>query len=782
MPSASRHSHSCRCVLLIGTALVALCPGIADAQATNSTPPLASENAPPTAPAAGADAAKLPADAPAASDQGVGEIVVTAQKRSQNAQNVPIAITALNSEQLRSAGVSSTLDLKSTVPALNITTATAGYGLPRIRGIGATGQGPGIENPVAVYVDGVYYGAAFGVLQSLFDVDQVAVLKGPQGTLFGRNATGGLIQISTLGPSFETTGRAEFGYGNYNTAHAAAYVSGGLSKTLAVSLSGQYENQNDGYGQNLVTGNDIQSSRSWAGRAKLLWKPTSDTSFLLAADANGRDATEPAFRNFHLNTLGQDVEQQIVALGGDPHRDILSDTDPSLRASQWGTSLTASHDFGVATLKSITAYRHTDLQFAFDPDGTAVQQLVVDNSQYDKQFSQEINLVSDGGGPFKWVVGGFYLHDSSGLDPARVTGLFTYGNNGYSDIDANVKLDSYSGFAEGTYTFGSSTNLTAGLRYTRDERDLNAITVAYNGNIGVTTTSDPTTDSRTFSKLTWRLTLDHRFSPELLAYASYNRGFRSGTFIPQATPIVTLEPEVIDAYEVGLKTDLFDRRVRFNLAAYYYSERNLQVMQVIAGLQNVYNADGAHIYGLDGDVTWRVTDNLRLFGGFNYTHARYTSFTDAIISTPYPLPGGFTIPAGQSCLGTFGNPFTQVGGNCLLRGDASGNKLQNTPTFTASIGGSLQIPTSVGRFTLAGNYYYNSGYVGSPDERVKQAHYNTADASVTWHVPGDHVYVRGWARNLTDAFYRSQISATNSGDNGTYAAPRTYGASIGFDF
>jgi iron complex outermembrane receptor protein len=777
--AAIRNIH--RHLALAGTALACLTPALACAQ-SNATAPLPTEHMPPAAtdPATPAQAQPAPL---ADTSVGIEDIIVTAQKRSQSAQNVPIAITALNSDQLRAAGVSSTADLKATVPALNITTATAGYGLPRIRGIGATGQGPGIENPVAVYVDGVYYGAAFGVLQSLFDVDQVAVLKGPQGTLFGRNATGGLIQITTMGPSFEPTARAEVGYGNYDTVHAAGYASGGLTDTLAVSLAAQYENQPQGFGKNLYTGNDIQTSQSWAGRAKLLWKPDADTSFLLAGDFNGREGADPAFRNFQLNTLGQNVEQQIVALGGNPDRDIYSDTDPSLRARQWGTSLTASRDLGGVTLKSITAYRKTDLSFTFDPDGTTVKQLVVANTQYDKQFSEEVNLVSDGKGPFKWVLGGFYLHDSSGLDPARVTGLFTFGNNGYLDINANVKLDSYAAFAEGTYTFGASTNLTAGLRYTSDDRSLYATTTTYNGNIGVTTTSTPTVDTRNFSRLTWRVSLDHRFSPELLAYASYNRGFRSGTFIPQATPIITLEPEVIDAYEVGIKSDLFDRRVRFNLSAYYYNESNLQVMQVIAGLQNVYNADGARIYGLDGDVTWKVTNNLRLFGGVNYTHARYTNFTDAIVSVPFPLPAGFVVPAGQTCLGTFGNPYAQLGGNCLLRGDASGNKLQNTPAFTGSVGGSLDIPTaSAGKFTLAGNFYYNDGYVGAPDERVYQTSYQTVDASITWHMPNDHLYVRVWGKNLTDTFYRTQIGSTNSGDNGTNAAPRTYGVTAGFEF
>jgi iron complex outermembrane receptor protein len=749
-----------RVILLAGAGIGALLPGAVLAQS--------------------APTAAVPAQTATLNSGGIEEIVVTAQKRVQSAQNVPIAITALDSNQLAAAGVSGTGDLRAAVPALNVTTATGGYGLPRIRGIGATGQGPGIENPVAVYVDGVYYGAAFGVLQSLYDVEQVAVLKGPQGTLFGRNATGGLIQISTLGPSFDLKVKGQLGYANYGTYSGAGYLSGGLTDTIAVSVSGQYDNQNHGWGKNLFTGNDVQDARSWVGRAKLLWKPDTLTSVLISGDFNGRDGGEPAFRNFGLNTLGQNVQNQIIALGGNPDRDIYSDVDPKLRARQLGTSLTASRNFGGVSLKSITAYRKTDLRFFFDPDGTTQRRTVVDNDQFDKQFTQEINLVSETHGKFDWAIGGFYMHDISGYDPARSTGLLVNGGNGYSDYISDIRNNSYAAFAEGTYHIDASTNLIAGLRYTKDEREATARTVNFVGATGVITTTS-TSDDHTFNKVTWRASIDHRFSPELLAYASYNRGFRAGSYVPQTNPLQLLRPEVVDAYEVGIKTDLFDRSVRFNLSGYYYAEKNIQVMQIIAGAQYVYNADGAHIYGIDGDITWKVSSDFRLFGGFNVTHARYTSFTNAIISVPYPLTTSSTLPAGQSCIGTFGNPFAQLGGSCLIRGDASGNKLQNTPSFTGSVGGSYDLHTSIGKFTLAGNYYYNDGYVGQPDERVKQKSFNTIDTSLTWHAPGARYFVRVWGRNLTDAFYRTQIGSSNTGDNGTNGAPRTYGATIGFD-
>lgn len=767
---------------------------------------------------AGAAQAQAQSDEGNAAVSGVNEIIVTAQKRAQNAQDVPIAITALGGDDIAAAGITGTEDLRFAVPALNVTRGAGGFGLPRIRGVGATGQGNGIENPVALYVDGVYYSASTGVLQSLFDTEQVAVIKGPQGTLFGRNATGGLIQISTLNPSLtEAKGKAEVGYGNYDTVRAAAFVSVPLSSTVSVSVSGQYEKRGDGFGTNVFTGNDVQDARTYAMRAKLLFEPTDATRIVLSGDFNGTDDSSPAFTAFGLNSLGQSVPAEVISRGGDPRYDIFADVDPQLKARQAGGSLTISHDFAGVSLKSITAYRKTDLFVAFDPDGTTTPTLRILNDNVDKNFTQEINLISEGDGPFKWVIGGFYMNNKAGQLPGRTTGLSQFGGNGYNDEFNQVKLTSWSGFAEGTYTLGSDTNITAGIRYTADKRTLDATRVGFNGNTNTTTTIVNPTEVRNFNRFSYKLSIDHRFSDEFLAYASYNRGFRAGTFVPQANPITILEPEILDAFEVGLKSDLFDRKLRFNLSGYYYDQSSVQVMQVIAGVQNVFSArGGAEIYGIDADFSLNMTDNFRLFGGVAWNHSRYRSFTDAFISIPFPLsttlgPAGAAAfsttnykyidsASGQTlantvCQGTFVPPAlagtqagrdsfyrSRPGGNCLLRGDATGKRLQNTPDWNVSMGASLDVPTGIGKFNLSGNMGYNGGYVGTPDERVTQDSFTVVNASVTWRSNDERVFARFWANNLTDAYFRSQIGASNSGDNGTAGAPRTFGVTLGFEY
>lgn len=724
--------------------------------------------------------------------QTTDEIIVTATKRAQSAQDVPISLVALDEEFLAVSAITDVEDLRSAVPALNVTTAIGGYGLPRIRGIGATGQGVGIENPVAVYVDGIYYASSFGVLQNTFDAKQVTVLKGPQGTLFGRNATGGLIQIDTLGPTDTFRAKGEVGYGNYNTAHVSGFVGGPINDVIGASLAIQYKDQADGYGQNLFTGNDVMKQDSFNLRAKLKFTPSDQTSVLLIGDAFDRNAVAPAFRPIGNNSQGLNVQDYIASQGGDPEYDIYADFDPAVKAKSWGLSGTVEHDFGGFLLKSITGYRDTELASSFDPDGTVTPFLRIYNTIEGQQFTQELNLISQGDGPLQWVVGGFYINDKSGEPDSRTTGIFTFGDNGYSDGVIESELNSYSAFVELTYAIGENTNLTGGLRYTSDDRTQSFYNIDFNGNVppnGLLTTSPTVTVSEKYSEPTWRVSVDHRFSSDLMAYASYNRGFRSGGFVKGAFggPPTTLTPELVDAFEVGLKSDLMDGRARFNAAGYYYDQSSVQVFQIISGNQLIENAQGAEIYGIDADFAFDVSSDFTMFGGFNYTDATYSSFTDATISIPFPLTAdqaNAIAARGETCRGTFGPPSSyqfRAGGNCLVYGDATGNRLQNTPDITLNIGAKYGVDTGLGRLELAGNLYHNGGYVVDANERVKVDSFETLSASATLR-PNDNYYIRLWGRNLTDAYYFSQKGASNSADNGYPGSPRTYGIALGFDF
>lgn len=705
---------------------------------------------------------------------GIADIIVTAQKRAENQQDVPIAITAVSASTLEKVGITDTSDLKNVAPSLNFSTAVGGFGLPRIRGVGSTGTGPGVENPVATYIDGVYVSSPIGALTNLNDIEQVAVLKGPQGTLFGRNATGGLIQITTKKPSDTPTANVRIGYGNYQTMTASAYVSGGLTDGLSASIAAKYENRDKGFGTNVATGNDILTQRSFSVRGKLLWELSDATTVQLTGDYSTVEGVNPAFRPISKNVRG------LFAGGG--QRDIDSDFDPWLDSRQYGGSIDISHDFGGVSVKSVSAYRKMRLYVKFDPDGTTESDWVgipgantpplgfahgfqIENTQIDEQFTQELQLLSDDDGAVTWVLGGFYMWSKGRFDPSRSRTAFSNLFSRYTDVTASQTLNSLAAFAQGTYHIGKATNLTAGIRYTHDKREADGIRVTYAADgvpLAVQTPPQGVVESYadTFPKMTWRLSLDHRFSPQVMAYASYNRGFRSAAYVVGnfglATSITNkvLKPEVVDAYEVGLKTDLLDRRLRFNISGYYYDQKNVQVMQIQNGIQNVYNADGAKIYGVDADFIVQPFEHFSITGGVNWTHARYMNFTNAQITTP-----------------------NTAGGNMLSTGDASGKRLQNVPDWTLSTGASYDI----GPVTISANYYHNDGWAADPDNRVRQSAYDVIDGSINWQVGGG-ASISIWGKNLTNSFYFQQLGASNFADNGVQASPRTYGMTLGFNF
>ena len=677
----------------------------------------------------------------------LAEIVVTAQRRSENLQNVPVAVTALSGSALSAAGVQGTQGLTQVVPGLNFTTFTGDYGLPNIRGVGTTSAGPGLENPVATYIDGVYIVSAAGTLLGLHDISQVAVLKGPQGTLFGRNATGGLIQVTTLDPGVRPRLDLDASLGDRAYSSEDLYVSGGLIDTLTGAFTVSNDDLLQGFGHNLANGDKVQTHRSTSMRGKLVWKPNTSTQVSLSADYSKYKASDPALRVVRDNSL-------IGPLPGGP-RDIDANVQPATHVEQWGFSLNARHDFDGFQLVSISAYRQTDSNALFDADGTPAPVLNVDLNERDSQVSEELQVLSTTKGVFSWVAGAYYLHSRGAFDPETTDIISAPG----PILDNTVQdLDSYSVFGQGTYRLTPDTNLTAGLRYTLDHRTIAATDILDLGFAQVPAAA-PLAASKDFSAPTARLSIDHRFSPQLLAYLSYNRGFKSGTFAPQSFPLVTIKPETLNALEAGVKTDLLDRHLRLNIASFFYDYSNKQTQFIDNGEQLLYDAKKAQMYGLDADMIVRLTANLQVTAGLGLIHAVYTSFSDGPVTTPFP------------------------GGNTLANGSDSGNDIENTPKYTINVGPSYKIPTFLGDFTASLNYYHNSGFYAEPGNRVRQGAYDLLNADILF-VPKNypHVSVDVWGKNLTDTVYDSELQETQAGDLRLAAAGETYGFTVGLHY
>ena len=709
----------------------------------------------------------------------VEEVVVTAQRRAESAQNVPIAISALNSDQLANAGVSNTAALQTAVPGLSFNTSLGVNGQPRIRGIGTTANGPGIENPVATYIDGIYQAASPTAIFGLNDVDQVAVLKGPQGTLFGRNATGGLIQVTTRAPSQTSAADIAASYTNNDGQIGSLYVTGGLGGNLAASSALYYDRLGKGFGTNLVTGQRVQTHENFATREKLVWEPDSDTKITLSGDYSDSTNSDFSVRSLGPTFLG-------VPTAGSSF-DIQADTQPLAKVKQGGGSLTIQRAMGGTQLVSMSAWRYSKFSQRSDEDTSPAPLQSLLAAENDMQLSQELQLLSTGAGPFKWVLGGIYFRSVGKFDPLAIT---AFGN--MIDINTRQTLDSLAAFAQASYTFASDTTLTAGLRYTTDRRVIESSTVL---RPGIPLAPAYEADKR-FNKATWRLAADHRFSPELMMYASYNRGFKSGAFIPFAGVPTELKPEILDAFEGGFKADLFDRSVRINGSGFYYDYKNTQVTTLYNGLLYLYNASGSRHYGFDIDTTIRPTGYFQLSAGLSYVHARFKSFPNAARS--FPITPTFPPPAqsanGGNNIASYdpANPFLTINpGLCFPSGtvgtgtnicDATGNQLQNTPKITFNLNADYDIPTSVGTFTLSGNYYHNDGFFAEVDNRTRQPSYGLFNASLKWASRDLRYDVRIWGNNIGNKVYAAQLVEGQNGDNRIAAAGRTYAITLGAHF
>src|SRR5882757_8735854 len=595
----------------------------------------------------------------ATSTGGLEEIVVTAQRRSEPLQNVPIAVSAATAAQLASTGISSTQELIMVIPGLSAPQA-AGYTQPHIRGVGSSTNGPGLEQPVATYIDGVYLAAAPGALLTLNNVDRIEILEGPQGTLFGRNATGGLIQVVTKDPQFNFSGAANFGYANYQDETADLYVTGPLAQEVAADLSVRYEHQNEAWGTNLGTGSPIgQLNHDFAGRSKFLVAPTPDSQIRIALDYEDRTSSQGVQ---HLN-LQYPGTFNNASFGG-PYPmgssyDINQSFNPINKLSAGGASVQFNQDFVALTFESITAYRSTRYTFSLDIDLTPAPLTSIAATSYYQQFTQEFQLSSSKNDKLTWVTGVYFYHALDQYKPL-VVGFGPTVISPIPDVPTSIVIDdgemsnSVAGYAQGTYELAADTHLTAGVRYTYEKKKLYGNTAflidgVNAGNTGIPAPGLGIAPSDEFKKFTYRVALDHKFTPDVLGYVSYNTGFKSGGYnlaVPSNAPYA---PETIGAAEVGLKTEFFNHHLRINGAAYHYNYDNIQVGRYVNSNEAIYNGASAKIYGADFDVEAVLPGGFTVFGGFAYTHATFVDFPDADFVVPID---GCVPPAGGICSGS----------------------------------------------------------------------------------------------------------------------------------
>lgn len=719
-----------------------------------------------TAPAVAQDAER-PVEPPSA-DVGLEEIVVTAQRRSERLQDVPVAVTTISASIAESVGVTSPSNISIAAPAVTFQTTVNGGGIT-IRGVGGS-FGTGDEPPNAVYIDGVYQASAPGFLGSFNNIEQIEVLKGPQGTLFGRNASGGVVQIITRRPSTVTHVDASIGYGNYDTISGNLYATSGITDNLAADIALAGEKMGDGYGVNAFTGRDIYKGHSLAARSKLLWDIGPDTSATLIGLYSKSNPWE---------SEGGQVWPGYVDRGlgtGSGFRNARRSDETTTTVTQTQFALNLTHAASWADLTSITSYDFTRQREVYDQDGSPLDLLAFDLDTPFETWTQELRAQSKTGSGINWI-GGIFLYDSVvKADPITIRGAAAAPFGGSYSYFTTAPTSSFAGFGQVSVPLGRTT-LTAGGRYTIDDKGID-ITVLNRSGAAIPSafSANPRRDERSFSKFTYRLAVDHKFTDELMAYASYSTGFKAGSYglvslSPSGTTPDTafpppVSPQTVTAYETGLKSELLDRKLRLNVSAFYYDFKNIQLRVIVPGGNILLNAAKAHMSGVDLDVAWRPTSNLTLQGALSYLDGEYDDF---------PAPPYF-----RPAVNAAGVP---TGGLVQFAGvNARGNTTVNSPELVASLIADYSLSTAAGEFGVVASYTYNDGYFYDPQNIFGSGSYSLVNGTVRWSPDDSAIEISAWVKNLLDADY---IIASNTSALGPLYwanAPRTYGVKLRYKF
>jgi iron complex outermembrane receptor protein len=686
----------------------------------------------------------LAADADGASGTlGLETITVTAQRREEDSQTVPIAISTISGEDLELRGADSLQSLSATVPGFS--TAGSLWVGTYVRGVGSTSASANNEPSVATYVDGVYNPSSYALTGFAFNnIERLEVLKGPQGTLFGRNATGGIVQIITSDPKHELGGNVSLGYGNYETVNASVYLTGGITDDLAADLAVGYEDQGAGFGYNPTRRTDTYLHENLTARSKWLYTPSDSTKIGVSLDFS--EFTNEGFNNQQLP--GSVANDGVSRFPG--KYNAVGDEDSGNDNETYGASMRIDQDFGALHGASITAYRNVDAHWRVDNDNTP-NNWVVNNVYSEQEFvTQELQLSNANPGRVQWLAGAFYYVGD--FDNLQVRTGQRVSPGQYTETYGTQQTESLSGYGQATAEIFADTKLTLGLRYTDETlefegRQVNRAGAVYGG---------PFKDETSYDPWTWRVALDHQFTSDVMGYVSYNHGFKSGAYNLTTPSDAPLRPEDLDAYEVGLKSEFMDNRVRLNVAAFYYEYNNLQVSIAAGGGGQIFKNAAARNYGLDAGVDFAATENLTLSMGVGLLSAEYTY---------YPNAQGYT-PTGTA----------------ILIADAKGRDLPNSPPVSGYVSANYRVPTSIGEFRgTASLSYSDSTYVVPVDLPVRPS-YELLNASVEWRSQSKSFGVRVWGKNLTDAYYGLNIISNTSGWIGNYSPPRTYGITLLQDF
>ncbi|EGG28308.1 TonB-dependent receptor [Aequoribacter fuscus] len=702
------------------------------------------------------------------------EVVVTAQRRAEAMQDVPVAVSAYSAEFIEKARLVDISDIVATTPSVSFTPFSQVDPQLFIRGIGSSDDGAGGDPSVVVFQDDVVFARASGAAVAMFDLERIEVLRGPQGTLYGKNAVGGALHMITRDPGSEFGGYVGVtAFGDHGRFESEGAVNLPLTDKLAARVAFSTK-QSDGYNYSLTTGRDVDGEDNTSARVKLLYQPSDSFSARLTINT----AKDDVYGNTRKPIPDGSFAKNAGAVDIHPNPRVRQPADDGyLKRDITGVDLKLDWSLGMGTLTSITAQRTVDIDWFQDLSGLPVPpaRLQTQNIWREKtdQFSQEFRYeFTANNDKLNGMVGFFYLKEDTdreeefrraffaipgnppGQTPARSNPVFNQDNS----------TESKALFAQFNYQFTDKLGVTLGTRWTEDDKTIDlAVEDLSNGalpSLAPATELYDIRNSETWDEITSSLSINYRLNEDALVYFRAAEGYKSGGF--QTAPAsatsasVSYEPEFAMTYEIGLKSEWLDNRLRLNLAAFQNDYEDLQVLQLVEAVPgNVAtlvlvtdNAATAEITGLELELTAAVSDSLTVGASYSNLDAEFTDYT------------------------------TNTGA------DLSGFKLRRTPEDSSSIYLEQTLQLGSGE-TLARIEYLSKGdqFFENDNRAVSfEPSYDLLNASVRYTSADDAWSVTLWGKNLTDELYRSSsISVADSGFS-RVGAPKTWGLSFRYNF
>lgn len=691
-------------------------------------------------------------------------IIVTAQRREQSAQDVGIALSVVTGDQLVKRGITNINQLQEATPNLEVEPAFGGGAAQfRLRGVGFQDYATNNSPTVGVYVNEVAYPVPVMTQGLIFDIARVEVLRGPQGTLYGRNTTGGAINFITNKPTAHFSTGATVEYGRFNALKAEGYVNAPLSNIAALRISGMTE-QGGGYQHNRVDGRELGNADRWGVRALLKVDPTPELSALIDLHV-GRDKSEAIglylinplhTRNGLGPTIPADTDRFATGWGVSPAliRDagLSPNQKPGRNNKSWGTSLNLTYDLGPALFTSITSYEKLDRREFGDWDSSpSIEADTFFGSNVDV-FSEEARLSSRQKSRLTWVAGVYY--SSQNLDERYFSDFIDiYGT--YGRVTYNQKVNSISAFGQAEYAVTDRLSITGGLRYEDEKRKLNGFGTAFGG----ATALPPTNVSTRMTPLTGKAEIQYKLQPRIMLYASASRGVKSGGFTTYNTgsssAIQPFKPEVLWAYEGGFKSDV-SRAIQLNGAAYYYDYRDQQVLSAVwapnGPIGRFANVPKSKIYGFELESTLHPVTALTISQYGSYKNGEYVSFFD------------LDVPASRAA-------------HMAVYKDKSGQRI---PFPHWSYGGSITYDMPVRDYVVSANatYSYRDRYPSWLGTTYDVQGYWLANAELSLAPASGSWQVAVWGRNIFNQKYDLTRNFFTSADIAQPGRPRSYGVRL----